>query len=366
MKLKLQKNQLLEKLTLSSHFISSRLSTTALLQGINLKGKKGEIHIFATNLSSYYHSKIKSQNDDEFNIVIEPRKVIEFISLLPSENLDLEIKKTSLQISQDKILGEFPILPPEEYPIFPKIEEKAQEIPAKFLSERLPLVLFSASSDDSRPILTGINFITQDEDLTVVSTDGFRLSLLKLKKEIEIPSVIVPAPFLENLISLLPGEGGIKMRYSHTEKTLGFYVEEDELYTRLIEGDYPPFEKVIPTEKKTTVHLEKEDLLRNVKLVAIFAREFSNIVILHASKTGIHIKPKTEKTGENVTFQEADVEGEEMQVAFNYKFLLDFLLNIKADKITIELLRKDAPVVFRSDKQPHFFHIIMPVRIQDD
>ncbi|KKQ01524.1 MAG: polymerase III subunit beta protein [Candidatus Roizmanbacteria bacterium GW2011_GWA2_36_23] len=366
MKFSLPKEILLEKLSLASRFTSSKLTSTTLLQGVRINGEKNKLHLYSTNLSSYYHSVLKTDISDSFNIVIEPRKVMEFLSLLPAGVIQIEIKDKSIAMSQEKIKGEFPLFPAHEFPSFPKVDEKPLEIPQKFLTEYLPLVMFSASTDESRPILTGINFIAHDDDLTIVSTDGFRLSLLKLKKETNLPPVIVPSSFLEEVIHLLKGTTTVRIAYSPEEKVIGFFIDDHEIYTRLIDGEYPPYEKVIPAEKKTSIVVDKEEFLRNIKLISIFAREFSNIVIIQTTKDGIHIKPKEDTGGENVSFQEADVTGEEIKIAFNFKFLLDFLIHAEGKKITIELLRKDAPVVFHSEKQVNFIHIIMPVRIQEE
>ncbi len=365
MKTSILKEPFLEKLNFASHFTSAKISSLVALQGIFIKAEKGLIHFYSTNLNSYYHTTMKTDNQSSFVIIIDPKRTGEFLALLEPGKINLEVKEKQIVISQGKTKGEFLVMSAEEFPTPPKTEEKPQEIEAEFFLKNLPLVLFAASTDETRPALSGVNFLTTDQDTSIVATDGFRLSLLRLKKIADFPPMILPSGFLDEVVRLVKGEKTIKFGYSPQEKTVNLRIGEHDLYTRLIEGDYPPFEKVIPTSRKTTVVLDKDEFLRNVKLVSIFAREFSNIIILKTTKDGIEMRPKTDQSRENVTVQEATVDGEEQKIAFNHRFIIDLLNNVEAKKITIELLRADSPAVFKSDKNPNFLHIIMPVRIQE-
>ncbi len=365
MKITIQRDILLEGFSCAAHFTSSKLSSLTILQGVLIKGDKEKIGFYSSNLSSYYHSSIKNEDRTQFEIVIDPKKPIEFMSLLPQGRLDVEINEKQLIVTQNKTRGEFPIMAPKDFPTPPTIEEKPQKTKSTFFIKNLPLILFSTSSDESRPVLTGVNLVSQDEEILMVTTDGFRLSLLKLKKEIELPSMIIPSSFLSEVFSFLKDEEEIEFRYSQKEKLLHFKIGKHNLYSRLIEGEYPPFEKVIPTDKKTTIETDREELLRNIKVISIFARDVSNIVILQTTKDGIQLKPKTEVGEHNSTQQEAIIEGAEQKIAFNYKFLLEFLGRLEGKRVKIELLRSDSPAVFKSDKNPSFLHIIMPVRIQE-
>jgi DNA polymerase-3 subunit beta len=365
MKLILLKDIFLEKLQLSSKFTSSKLTSSTSLQGVYLEGKEGKIHFYSTNLNYYYHTYIKIEVDNSFKIVVEPKKIIEFLSFLTSAKIEVEIKEKSIVIVSEKIKGEFPLFSSNEFPLPPVVNKEKQKIKTSFFKNNLPYLLFSASSDETRPVLTGINFVPGDESLRIVSTDGFRLSLLTLKKEINFPSVIVPSVFLGEVIKLVGENEEISFSFLEEEKLLLFTSEDQEFYTRLIDGDYPPFEKVVPAEKKTEIVVDKEEFARRVRLISVFSRDYSNIIILQITKEGLKISPKAGEGGENEAFQEADVKGEDQKIAFNHKFLIDFLNNVTGKKIIIELLRSDAPAVFKIEGVSNFLHIIMPVRIQE-
>jgi DNA polymerase-3 subunit beta len=356
---------LLDKLNLASRFTSDKLATSVALQGIYLQGEKDALHLYSTNLNLYYHTSIKTNISESFKLVIEPRKIIEFLQFLRPGNVIVDIKDKQISISQDKTKGNFAAIASDDFPIPPTLTEAPEKLESSFLTKNLPLVLFTASSDDSRPVLTGINFVASDEELLLVATDGFRLSVVKEKRKGVIPSMIIPADFLQEVLRNIKEEKEVLFSFSAEEKIVCFQLHEDSFYSRLIEGEFPPYERVIPAETKTTVKLEKDEFLRNIKLISVFARDFSNVVVSSFSPGELIMRPKKEGNEENKSVQEIDLTGDPQHVAFNFKYLLDFLNHISAKNITIEMLRSDAPVVFKIDNNPSFFHIIMPVRIQE-
>jgi len=365
MKINLKKDQLLEKLQLASHFTSNKLSTSQALQNILLKATDNKLHIYSTNLNTYFHTKIPLKEDMKFQVLVDPKKIIEFLSLIASGPVILEVKEKQVTITSEKSKGNFPVSVTVDFPLPPEITEKGQKLDSSFLVKNLPLLLFTASRDESRAILTGINFLNSGNELLLVATDGFRLSLVKEKATQNIPSMIIPAEFLDEVMKNLKGEKEVVFTYSDKEKLVKFVVGDNEFYSRLIEGDFPPFEKVLLTESKTQVTLDKAEFLRNTKLISIFAHEFSNVVICDFKKDGLSIKPKKEANDENSSFQEITIEGDDQKVAFNFRYLLDILNHIEEKNVLVSILRPDAPVAFKLEKNPKFLHIIMPVRIQE-
>lgn len=365
MNFQLNKEVFLEKINIAVRFVATRISSLATLQGICLKGEKNILQIFSSNLNQYYHGKINTEIKNNFQIIIEPKKIIDFLNLLPKNEIILKIEENKVLITQDKIKGEFPVYKEKDFPFPPKLEEKTQKLKADFFKKNLPMVLFASSNDDSRPVLTGVNFVTDNEEMLIVSTDGFRLSLLKTKKEINFPSIIIPARFLSDLLNFIKKEEEIDFAFSEKEKMVQFIINDDVFYSRVIEGEFPPFEKVIPTQQNIIIEADKNEFLRNIKLVAIFSREHSNIVILKAKDNNLFFLPKTNTEEKEISIQEIKMQGEDIKIAFNYKFLLDLLTRLSAEEIIIELLRPDAPAVFKEKGNPNFLHIIMPIRIQE-
>lgn len=354
-----------EKISLAARFISTKLSSASILQSILIEGKENKIHVYSTDLSTYFHTTIPYKEGTTFRIIVEPKKIIEFLHFLKPEPFTLEIQEKQIVIAQQKTKGSFPIVLSEEYPTPPQLTEKEHAIDSTFLTKELPLVMFAASSDDTRPALTGVNFTHSDDDLLLVSTDGFRLSLIKEKKLSDIPSMIVPVEYLTEVIRNAKDKKQTLFSYSPTEKLVRFRIGEDEFFSRLIDGEFPPFERVIQTEVSTKVTVDTDELMRNIKLISVFARDFSHIVVCEFKKEGLYLRPKKEGSEGNSAFQEVEIEGPEHAVAFNYKFILDLLNHINTKSIVIEILRPDAPVTFRLPNNKSFMHIIMPVRLQE-
>ena len=360
-----KKDDFLKNLKLASRFTASRLSSNVLLSGVYLKKEKKILHFYATNLNFYFHSTLEVKDEKNFDLVVEPKNIIDFLSYLNKNDFNLLIEDKKIIIKAEKNQGEFPLFQKEDFPLPPKINEKQQEIKKEILEKNLPLVFFACAFDESRPVLTGVNFVSEDGKMLLVGTDGFRLSLLKLEKEIDLPNMIVSASFLREVLGLLTKEEKTFFSYSKDEKAVYFKIYNVELYSRIIEGEYPPFEKVIPTQEgKTKIVVEKESFLQNLKLISVFSRELSNIVILDVKKDGVYLRPKTEEeTTKNQAFLEAEMKGEEIKVAFNIKFLIEFLNHALGEKVAVEILQPDAPVSFKDEEKENFLHIIMPVRI---
>ena len=355
-------------ITLASKFTISKFTTTTHLQGVLIKAENKLLHIISTDLSLYFHKTIKIKEAGALRVVVEPKTLIEYLSFLESGNIEIEIKNNQLIVSKEKDRGTFPIIEAADFPQLPSTDkEKGQKISAQFLIKNLPMVLFSASTDESRPALTGIKFLIQDNEFNMVSTDGFRLSLVRGEKEAEIYEMLIPSKFLDEVLKESKDEKEIIQFYSEEEKTVMFRVGDCDFYSRLIEGEFPAFEKVIPTESKTKVIFEREELLQKIRRMAVFAREYSNIIICEIKKEGVYFSPKTDggSTGSSA-FQEAEITGEDQKIAFNFRFIFDFLSNIKAKKIIVEILRPDAPVVFKEVGKKEFIHIIMPIRISGE
>ena len=365
MTINVQRDLLLEKLQLVARFTSNRLASSTALQGVLLKTDDTHVHLYSTNLSTYFHTSFAYSEKEPLQIILEPRKIIEFLNLLNPGEVALEIKEKQIALSQNKTKGSFPVISAEDFPMPPSMVDNEQKIASKFLLDNLSLLLFTASSDESRPVLTGIDFVNTEGELLMVATDGFRLSMIKQKNKVEMPSMIIPSDFLEEVLKSLKDVREVGFYFSKEEKIVKFVIGQDEYYSRLIEGEFPSLDRIINTDSKTKVKVDKAELQRNVKLISIFARDFSNVIICTFTKEGLSIQPKKEANEENTAFQEIDFEGEDQKIAFNYKFMLDLLNHIEDKEITIEVLRSDAPVAFKLEKNPAFLHIIMPVRIQE-
>lgn len=362
----IQKDLFQEKLSLASRFSLSKISSIPSLQGGMLKISKNKLEIITTNLNEFFYTQIKIEANKEKKIVVDVKKIVEFLSFLSSEKIDIEIDDKKMIINNNRTKASFNLIPAEDFPSLPKIEGKESRFDKGFIKEKLPLVLFASAKDETRPILTGINFLTKEGQRYVVATDGFRLSLISETEKDLFPSIIISANVLSEILRLVGDEEEIKILFSDEKKIIKLTVDDINIYSRVIEGDFPPFEKVVPTDYKTRAVLDREEFLRNIKMASVFARDYSNIVVFDIKKDGFYISPRTKDEKGTVVFQEGEVEGEEQKIAFNYKFVLDFLTNIKSKQVIFEMNQPNAPSVFKSPDEKSFIHIIMPIRTEEE
>lgn len=370
MKFLILKEVFQEKLFLASRFSLSKISSSpSSLYGGKLEIEEKKLKIITTNLNDFFYTEAEISGGEKKEAVVDIRKIVEFLSFLPPGKIEVEITKKELIIRSNKIEGVFNLISSADFPSFPKTEGKKTHFNQKILKEKLPLILFAASKDESRPVLTGVNFSSKDDKQYIVATDGFRLSLFFEKKEEEIPSIIVSSSLLKEISRISKEtEDEIEMFFSSENKIIRIDLKNNNIsiVSQIIDGEFPPFEKVIPKEWQTRVILDKDEFLRNIKLISIFARDYSNIVFFEINKEGFYLKPKTKEEGGANVFQEAKVEGESQKIAFNYKFILDFLNNVEGEKVIFEMTHPNAPGVFKTDLYQNFLHIIMPIRTEEE
>ncbi|MCL4375143.1 DNA polymerase III subunit beta [Patescibacteria group bacterium] len=364
MKITLVKEVLLEKLNLCSRFTANKITTNNALEGIMLKKKGGKLIFYATDLTRFIKTETGIKGKEDFCIILSPKKIVDFLNLLTTGPVDIEVKEKAIVMSQGKARGSFPLITGNDFPLPPALSDKVVVLDNKLLGQ-LDLITFASSEDSVRPALTGTNFVVSDNELTLVATDGFRLSFLKSGTKLKTPSMLVPSVFLDDVVHLLSGADELGLIVSEEEKMIAIKSGETVFYSRLIQGEFPAYERVIPTELKTTVRVEKDELLRNIKLISVFARDQSNIVVLETLESGLKLTTKAPDAdaNNNYAMQDAQVSGDNQHIAFNYRFVIDLLTRLPGKEVVVEILRGDAPVVFKSDQVKGFLHIIMPVRI---
>jgi len=362
-------------LSLVGRLVTSK-AQLPVLNNILIATDNGRLKLSATNLETGINYWLGAKIEKEGAISVPAKTLAEFISLLPPEKVQLEVKDNNLSINSGFYSANLVGLPASEFPVVPSLKE---EKTFSFLSEELlkgiSQTIFAASQDEGRPVLTGVLFQLKGEVLVLVATDGYRLSFRKMKagknlKEIKEfqKGLIIPARVLaelEKIIGISQQKGEIGLAISSSSNQIIFVTPEAEIVSRLIEGSFPEFEKIIPEKWTTRVVLEKESFLRAVRTASIFARESANIVKFKIQDSKFKITANAPQVGDNLIELEIKQEGEENSIAFNSRFILDFLNSTEADEVSFEITTSLNPGVFRPIGDPSYFHIIMPVRVQE-
>ena len=362
MKLSLLQEHLLPPLTFVAKNVSFK-SQLPITQHVLLSGEKGQLCLTTTTMETMTVATVAAKTEKEGGICVPSKLLTELIVSLPPGKIDLEEKEQQLLITSGGYKAVLPGVSKGEFPPIPKRKKGGVPISAEEFIKAVKSVIFAAATDEGRPLLTGIKIKKTKDETLFVATDGYRLSLkratLPLKEGFD---KVIPGRALSHVLQT--GQEG-KIEFEEVEDgQIGFYINNNEVYTRAIEGEYPAFERIIPKTSTTSVVLEKEPFVKAVKTASIFAKDNANIVRFHFEKNIMTISANTPQIGESKIDVDVEVDGEGGDIAFNSRFLLDFFSNIDAEKLVFEMTGSLNPGVFKIEGDDSFLHIIMPVRVQ--
>ena len=364
MKFAITKDVFEEALSQASRFTSTKLSANQAISGCLIKAEKGIILITTTNLNDFFVQTLTATIKQEGEVVVDLKKLTEFLHFLPTGEVQVEQKDQTVLLTQGKTKGTIQTFNLEEFPQPPKTTAKKILISKDNLSN-IGKATFAASKDEARPILTGTLVANRGKKTVFVSTDGFRLSFVSIDEVKELPDIIIPAWILEEAVKMAQNKK-LTIEKAKEENLLKFTTETTTLYSRLLDGEFPPFEKVIPENHTTQIVLKKEDLFKGVRLASVFARDQADVVILNISKTELYITPKGQKRADSAVFVETEkITGENLNIAFNYKYILDFLNNTDSEEVVMEFTQSTAPGAFKEKNNKPYIHIIMPLRTEE-
>ncbi|MCL4338388.1 DNA polymerase III subunit beta [Patescibacteria group bacterium] len=362
------KENLNKILSILSRNISSR-PQIPILSNVLIKTDKGQIKFAVTNLEIGLIFSIPAKIEKEGEVTVPGKLLTEFVSNLIADKVEFNLEGNNLHVKTDKTKAVFSTMPTGDFPPFlepPQIREKFR---FEKIKDAIIRTVFAASTDEGRPVLTGIRTILSDGKMSFAATDGYRLSV----ESVNIPdkrqnfNIILPAQPLSEVIRIAQEVKAEELEFALIEnKNQAVFVFPNGIvFTRLIEGEFPNIEKIIPQGGKTRVVIDKDDFFQSVKTTSLFARGAANIIKIKISKDGLHLSANTPQVGEDEDYVEARVEGEETEIAFNFRFLLDLLANYPEESIVFETNGSLNPGVFKPiSSSLSFLHIIMPVRVQ--
>jgi DNA polymerase-3 subunit beta len=370
MKLKILQESLSESLHTASRFTSSR-AQLPVLGNIYMSAEKNKLIVSATNLEMSFTTSIGSQVEEEGKITVPARVIVDLVTNLNPGTLSIETDKEKLMISGEENKFNVSGMNVSDFPSVPQsIGKSYVDLSNQEFLDALSKVLFAVSGDETRPILTGVLLIFKDKDVHFVATDGFRLSQKKIKvKEAfkKEDKVIIPKNVLGEITRLAKTED-IKLEIKKEDKQVVFAFEKAVLASRVIEGDFPDFERIIPKTSAVKIEVDREDLLRAVKLISVFARDSGNVVRVNVVKDMLELSAESQLSGSGEERIDAKISGDDrdskITIAFNFRFLEEYLNSSGSETVEIGLTDSNSPGVFKDPKDPNYLHLIMPVRIQ--
>lgn len=343
--------------------IANARNTLPILGNVLLKTVDNQLSVAATNLDIGITHYIGSKIQKEGSITVPARLMQDFISSLPSGVIELELEDHKLHISAGTYSSTINGVSADDFPVMPAISEGTNwDISSQTLKKSLQQTVLAASNDETRPVLTGVFMHDHEGSLYVVATDSYRLAEKKLTKSAKAVSMLIPAGAMQDLLRIL-GDGDDKVKITHDDQQVLFQVGEVELVSRLIEGDYPPYRKLIPENFEVVATLSKEDFTNITKVSSLFARESAGSITIKVDEAAkqVSINSVASQLGENTASAEAEVKGSG-EVTLNSRYLLDALHVFTGDKVTFQFNGKLDPSLLTDPDNKDYKHVVMPLR----
>jgi DNA polymerase-3 subunit beta len=343
--------------------VASSKNALPILSNVLVKTVDHRVCIAATNLNIAITHYIGSKVSEEGSITVPARLMQDFVSSLPSGIIDLKVEDTKLKIKADKYNSTINGTLADDYPVMPRIQDGTTwSVSAVALKRSLQQVVLAASSDDARPILTAIYFHTADGNLYIAATDSYRLAEKKVIALDHDVKLLIPASAMQDLLRII-GDDDEEIVVTHDDQQVLFTVGDIELVTRLIDGTYPDYRKLIPSSFTTSAELQKSELVNITKVSSLFARESAGSVTLELDEDEkqISIRSIASQLGENTATATAEVSGT-ASITLNSRYILDALGVIGDADIRIGFNGKLEPCVIRGTKDQDYLHLIMPLK----
>ncbi len=363
-------DNLLEKTSFLNTIASSK-PPLPILSGVLIEAKRGRLIFSATDLEIGAMIETTASVEEEGRVVVPAGPFLETLSNLREEKTTLENKETLLLVTGKKTKASFVTMDEAEFPkLFDEKGEEALDLKKEEADKEMARVVFAASTDAGRPALSAVMLREDKEALLMVATDSHRLSLnktpsVKLKTALSKKQFLIPSKIIKLIVSQ-KGGGEIRAFVLEKNNQIVFSLGDTTLVGRLIDAEFPDFEKIIPEEHSVRAEFERTEFLSALKVASVFARDNANIVKLALKKDSLSISSKSQNMGEDTVEVEAKVTGEENEIAFNARFLSELLQNISEDRIVFEMQGPLNPGVFKIADNPNFIHLIMPIRVSEE
>ncbi len=361
------------KLTVTQENLTRALSTVAriassrgslpILSNVLLRTSGNQLYIAATNLDVAISETIGAKITTEGSITVPARLMQDYVASLPSATLTLQVVDNKLSIKTEHHNSTINGTPADDFPVMPVIEDGAKlNVKGSVFKTALSQVLFAASNDNARPVLTGLYLHASEGFLYGAATDSYRLAEKKITAFTGEVSLLIPASSLSELMRIMKDDEE-KLEIEYDEQQARISVGSVELVTRLIEGKYPDYRKLLPQKYETTATTARKELQEITKVSSLFAREAAGgvTVTIDESSSEISIRSIASQVGENTAVAEAEIAGD-AAITMNSRYILDALNAFQGERVKMNVNGKLDPCVFTDPDNDDYLHVVMPVK----
>ncbi|MFA5400502.1 MAG: DNA polymerase III subunit beta [Dehalococcoidia bacterium] len=374
MKLSCLQENLNKGLGIIGRAVASR-TTLPITQNVLISTDEKQLKLAATNLEIAISCWIGAKIENEGSITIPARVLTEFVASLPSDVINLNLKHHTLELKSGRYEARINGLDAADFPPIPQVGDGfSTKVKAEDLKQAISQVAFAAATEESRPVLTGVQTEFEGSKLTMAAADGFRLAVHRtaLSEPVkEKVAMIIPAKAYHELNRLMGADDQeIEITLNAQKSQVLFKLKGIEMVSQLIQGTFPNYSQLIPQTYGTKARIDVAEFLRAIKMAAIFARDGSGIarVIVTPGATveagKITISARADEIGDNVGEIDALVDGEAAKIAFNARYLADVLSVVKQAQVSLEVTTPSNPGVIRPVGVDNYDHVVMPMFVQ--
>lgn len=376
MKLSCLQENLAKALSIVGRAVAPRTATLPVLTNVLLTTDGGRLRVCATNLELGINCWIGAKVEEEGAITLPARTLTEYVALLPSDRVDLELnaRTQTVRVRGGRADTNIKGLDAQEFPIVPTYDASgAILIDAGLLKRMISKTVFAAATDESRPMLTGVLMKFEGDSIKMIASDGFRLSVTTGTTRTNLAEprqVLVPARALAEVGRILgEQEEPIAISITPSRGQVLFHMANVDVVSQLIDQKFPDVEALIPKKSDTVTVVNSADLLKAAKQAGIFARDASDIVRVKIApgeegELGkLTVQARADETGDNLSELDASVIGKELEIGFNVRFMVDVLGVIDAPQVSLSTQTVKSPGMFKGVGDESFVHIIMPINL---
>ena len=364
MKIQIERDTFLEALNSASRAVSTRAGTLPVLSGVQIVVGLNEITITGSDLDITVRVNVMAHTEGEGSVVLSAKLISEIVRSLEAGTISMDIKENGATLTSGRSSFNLRTLNADEYPRLNELKGESVTVKAGEFADGLKQVIVAASKDEARPILCGVLLSATETGLRFVATDSYRLALRDVEGLSMLKagtSVLVPAKGLSEVQRLLSTSD---VEVILGERKVSFQVDNTTITMRLIEGEYPNYEQLIPKGYPNRVTISRDIFADAIKRVRLVAQDRNSQPVRISIRTdGVELKQVAQEIGEASEFIDAKCEGDELEVAFNSEYLLDGLSASGSDEIIIETLDPLKPATLHGSDQEGYTYLLMPVRV---
>lgn len=356
--------------------IAGKNPNLPILNNILVEAQEGTIKLVATDLEIGMRCLVRGKIEKEGSYTVDAKIIADYVSLLPNQKINIEKKENKILIHNNSYKTTIKGQEADDFPLIPRVEKKTFfKVDKKKFRNSLQQVIFSTSTSETRIELSGVLFVCGKNKLTMAATDSYRLA----EKNMDIKTntedskqVILPSKTVQELIRVLTSaknedldqEAGDDVTFYLSDNQILIDLNNTEIVSRLIEGQYPDYKQIIPSGSKTKAVINRGELIRAVKASSLFSKSGVNDINIDfpTGKKRVVISSASGQAGENITEVDAETQGEENSIVVNHRYLLDGINNISSDRVILEMIDGNTPCILKPESDETYLYIIMPIK----